>query len=206
MAKKIPSVTGYVEWNTMGHADVPLQQQSEFGEYREFMAAYCEARLWWLSEAWKPDASPARKFWFQNRYAASICYAIGEAWHRGYWLTRQELRANCATVPDSQFQRLIRQAQEAGYISLDPMEGDDARQKLVRPSRTFIVFFEGFTYQYYKVICDNSHKHNQFTQGLRERIDQIESQDDFRKNRLGWSVHDEYPEMTMKPVEGLAGK
>lgn len=206
MAKKIPSVQGNVTWNTLTGHDIPLQQQSEFSEYREFMAAYCEARLWWLEEAWKPDASPARKFWFQNRFASSICYAIGEAWHRGYWLTRQELKAHCATVPDSQFQRLIRQAQEAGYISLDPMEGDDARQKLVRPSRTFIVFFEGFTYQYYKVICDNSHKHNQFTQGLRERIDQIEAQDDLRKGRLGWSVFDQYPEMTMKPVGELAEK
>ena len=206
MAKKIPSVQGNITWDTLTGYDIPLQQQSEFGEYREFMAAYCEARLWWLEEAFKPDASPARKFWFQNRASSSICYAIGEAWHRGYWLTRQELRANCSTVPDSQFQRLIRQAQEAGYISLDPMEGDDARQKLVRPSRTFIVFFEGFTYQYYKVICDNSHKHNQFTQGLRERIDQIEALDCIRKGRLGWSVFDEYPEMTMKPVEELVKK
>lgn len=206
MAKKIPSVQGTVKWNTNTGHEIPLQQQSEFGEYREFMAAYCEARLWWLEEAWKPDASPARKFWFQNRFASSICYAIGEAWHRGYWLTRQELKTHCATVPDSQFQRLMRQAQEAGYISLDPMEGDDKRQKLVRPARRFIVMFEGFTYQYYKVICENSHKHNQFTRGLRERIDQIEALDDLRKNRLGWSVHDEYPEMTMRPVGEVAAK
>jgi len=200
MAKKIPSVQGNINWDTLGDTDVPLQQQSEFGEYREFMSAYCEARLWWLEEAWKPDASPARKFWFQNRYASEICYAIAEAWNRGYWLTRQELKAHCATVPDSQFQRLIRQAQEAGYISLVPMEGDDKRQKLVRPSRLFIVMFEGFTYQYYKVICDNSHKHNQFTQGLRQRIVEIEALDDLRKKRLGWSVFDSYPETTMKRV------
>ena len=206
MAKKIPSVQGNVMWETGDGYDIPLQQQSEFSEYREFMAAYCEGRLWWLEEAYKPDASPARKFFFQNRHASEICYAIGEAWHRGYWLTRSELKAHCATVPESQFQRLMKQAQECGFISLDPLEGDDARQKLVRPSRTFIVMFEAFTYQYYKVICDNSHKHNKFTQGLRERIEQIEKLDDFRKNRLGWSVFDEYPELTMKPVEELVAK
>ena len=206
MAKKIPSIQGRIKWESLQGHDIPLEQQSELSEYREFMAAYCEARLWWLNEAWKPNASPARKFWFQNRFASSICYAIGEAWHRGYWLTRQELRANCATVPDSQFQRLIRQAQEAGYISLDPMEGDDKRQKLVRPSRHFIVMLEGFTYHYYKVICDNSHKHNQFTQGLRARVDEIEAQDVIRRNRLGWSVYDEYPELTMTPVAEVIGK
>jgi len=206
MAKKIPSIQGGIKWDSLQGHDIPLQQQSEFSEYREFMAAYCQARLWWLEEAWKPDASPARKFWFQNRFASEICYAIGEAWHRGYWLTRQELKTYCATVPESQFQRLIRQSQQAGYISLDPMEGDDKRQKLVRPSRSFIVMFEGFTYQYYKVICDKSHKHNPFTRGLRERIDQIEALDSFRKEGLGWSIFDEYPEVTMKPVAEVIGK
>jgi len=39
MAKKIPSVEGDVKWKTIEGYDIPLQQQSEFSEYREFMAA-----------------------------------------------------------------------------------------------------------------------------------------------------------------------
>jgi len=206
MAKKIPSVEGDVKWKTIEGYDIPLQQQSEFSEYREFMAAYSEARLWWLEQAWAIDAPAPRKFWFQNRFASEICYAVNEAWHRGYWLTRQELKTTCSTVPDSRFNRLLAEAQAAGYLNLEAMEGDDGRQKLVRPTRLFVVMFEAFTYQYYKVICDNSNKHNKFTQGLRERIDEIEAQDCIRKSRLGWSIFDPYPEMTMRPVEEFKEK
>lgn len=202
MAKKIPSHT--LDQMLWFEGDVPLAQQSEFAEYREFMAAYCEARLWWLEEAYKPDASPIRKFWFANRYASSLCYGIMEAWHRGYWLSRAELAAHCTQVPNSQFVRVMKAAQEANYISLAPLADEDARQKLVRPTRPFIVMFEAFTYQYYKIICENSHKHNQFTQGLRERVDQIEQLDELRQARLGWTCYDQYPELNMSPPGGTA--
>ena len=187
MAKKIPTTQEKVIYSK-GH--VPLMQHGAFAEYREFMAAYSEGRLWWAEEAQKQTADPCCKFWFGGRAASIILYALMEAWMRGYWCTRQELREHCSTVVDSAFARVLASADSAGYISRDA-EDDDSRQKLIRPTRDTIVMFEAISTRYFKVIVENSHKMNTYTRGLRERVDQIEALDDIRKDQLGWSVLDQ---------------
>ena len=187
MAKKIPQTAERVQW---GKGHVPLMQHSDFAEYREFMAAYFEARMWWLEEAQRPGADPCCRFWFQGRAHSVIFYSLMEAWMRGYWLTRVELREHCRSVADSAFARTLSAADCAGYISRDT-EDDDSRQKLIRPTRASIVMIEAYTTRYYKVIVDNSHKMNSFAQGLRQRVDQIEALDNVRKEQLGWSIFDD---------------
>ena len=188
MAKKIPTTEERVDMTTR---HVPLYQHSAFAEYREFMAAYSEARLWWAEEAQKQTADPCCKFWFGGRAPSIVLYALMEAWMRGYWCTRQELREHCATVADSAFARTLSAADCAGYISRDAEDDDnDNRQKLIRPTRDTIVMFEAFTSRYFKVIVENSHKMNTYTRGVRERVDQIEALDEVRKDQLGWSVFD----------------
>ncbi len=197
MAVKIPIADANLIWD--GENDIPLQQSSAFAEYREFMAAYCEARLWWLQETRRPDASPIRKFWFRNPYTAEILYAIQEGWNRGYWLTRKELTAHCSFVPEQQIARILREAKENKYIGLQQWDGDDRRQKVIMPSRQLIVMFEKFTTTYYEVIIENSNKLNRFTEGLRERVKEIHKLDEHRK-KLGWSIFDDYPESNLRPV------
>ena len=112
-----------------------------------------------------------------------------EAWMRGYWYTRQELREHCSSVADSAFARVLASADSAGYISRDA-EDDDSRQKLIRPTRDTIVMFEAMTTRYFKVIVENSHRVNQYTRGLQHRVNQIEALDGVRKEQLGWSIFD----------------
>ena len=187
MAKKIPQTAEREQW---GNGHVPLMQHSDFAEYREFMAAYSEARLWWLEEAQRQGADPCCRFWFNGRAPTIILYALMEAWMRGYWYTRQELREHCSSVADSAFARVLASADCAGYISRDA-EDDDSRQKLIRPTRDTIVMFEAISTRYFKVIVENSHRVNQFTQGLQHRVTQIEALDDVRREQLGWSIFDE---------------
>jgi len=187
MAKKIPQTNQRVPW-VRGH--VPLVQHSDFAEYREFMAAYFEARQWWIAEAQRPGADPCCKFWFQGLTHSAVFYSLMESWMRGYWLTRKELRANCQAVSDSAFARVLNQADQANYISRDGKAGEDSREKLIMPTREAIIMIEAYTCRYFRVIVDNSHKMNSYTQGLQLRVNQIEALDDVRKEQLGWSIFD----------------
>lgn len=192
MAKKIPTTLSKVPSpRTPGHT--PLAQHSDFAEYREFMAAYFEARVWWIEEANRPGADPCCKFWFQGRAHTGVFYAIMEAWMRGYWLTRRELRSYCRSLTDSAFARVLQQAEQAKYISRDGQSDEDSREKLMMPTRESIIMIEGFTTRYFKVIINNSHKMNQFTNGLRDRVDQIEALEEKRIEQLGWSLRDTDP-------------
>jgi len=113
-----------------------------------------------------------------------------EAWFRGYWLTKKELGAHVQTgMSNSVFERIMKNAICEEYVALAAAQ-NDGRQKLVMPTRATILMFEKFSYQYFKVIVENSHKHNSYTQGLRDRLAEIEAQDDVRKEQLGWSIYD----------------
>lgn len=189
MAQKIPprdSILGVGE----DFSYAPPAQHAAFAEFREYMAAYCEARLWWMEESQRPHAEPCRKFWFTNYQSTKVCYGIMEAWFRGYWLTKKELGAHVQTgMSNSVFERIMKNAICEEYVALAAVQ-NDGRQKLVMPTRATILMFEKFSYQYFKVIVENSHKHNSYTQGLRDRLAEIEAQDDVRKEQLGWSIHD----------------
>ena len=103
---------------------------------------------------------------------------------------KKELSAHVQTgMSNSVFERVMKTAICKKYVALAAAE-NDGRQKLVMPTRATILMFEKFSYQYFKVIVENSHKHNSFTQGLRERLAEIEAQDDVRKEQLGWSIYD----------------
>lgn len=188
MAKKIPVTNDRVEW-TPSH--VPLFQYGPFAEYREFMAAYFEARLWWFDEQKRPEAHPCLKFWFKDRASTTVLYGIMEAWMRGYWYSRSELRDHCSSIKDSAFARVLASASEAKYISVDVDEGDK-RQKLIRPTRETIIMVEKFTTKYFNVIIENSHRVNKFTQGLRDRVNEIEELDGKRKKDVGWSIYEDF--------------
>ena len=88
MAQKIPPRN-----NSLGVAAgfswAPPAQHAAFAEFREFMGAYCEARLWWMEQSQRLHAEPCRKFWFANYQVSKVCYGIMEAWFRGYWLTKK---------------------------------------------------------------------------------------------------------------------
>ena len=189
MAQKIPprnnslGVAGGFSW-------APPAQHAAFAEFREFMGAYCEARLWWMEQSQRLHAEPCRKFWFANYQVSKVCYGIMEAWFRGYWLTKKELGAHVQTgMSNSVFERIMKNAICEKYVTFAAAQ-NDGRQKVVMPTRATILMFEKFSYQYFKVIAENSHKHNSFTQGLRDRLTEIEAQDDIRKEQLGWSIYD----------------
>lgn len=188
MSQKINKIYGGAA--TRSGADVPEGQHAAFDEYREYMAALCEARLFWMAEAQKPTAEHTLKFWFGSSGNHTIlCYSLMESWFRGYWINRRELQSHAFGMSSRSFDRVLREANEGGYISL-VSEDKDQRQKLIKPTRQTVLMFERTAYAYFKCLLDNSHKLNTFTQGLRDRCQEIEAQDHIRRADLNWSIFD----------------
>ena len=189
MSQKITKINGNAI--TVEGSDVPQGQHAAFDEYREYMAALCEARLFWMAEAQKPTADHTLKFWFGSTMNHTIlCYSLMESWFRGYWINRRELQSHAFGMSSRSFDRVLREATEGKYIAL-AAEDKDKRQKLVKPTRQTVLMFERSAYAYFKCLVENSHKLNTFTQGLRDRIVEIEAQDIIRRDDLNWSIFDE---------------
>jgi len=184
MGVKIPVVSGK-DFAARAHDEAPPHQVSEFAEYRDFMAAYCEARLWWMAETRSPDAEAALRFWGGSWDRQNIYYALQLSWNRGYWPTRSELFYT-AKVGDRSFARVIKDAVACKMIAIDT-DPDDKRSKIIKPTRQSVIALERATTHYFMTLADAAPPESSFGKGMRARIARILSVDHVRK-KMGFTL------------------
>nr|AKH47264.1 hypothetical protein [uncultured marine virus] len=180
MGVKIPVVSGK-DFSRHAHDDAPPHQVAEFAEYRDFMAAYCEARLWWMAETRSPDAEAALRFWSATRDRQNIYYALQLSWNRGYWPTRSELHQSTSGVSDASFARICKDAATCKMIVIES-DPADKRSKIIRPTRQSVIALERATTHYFMTLADAAPPESLFGKGLRARIARIMSVDHIRKS------------------------
>jgi len=185
MGVKIPVVSGADFTNKPIH-EAPPHQVSEFAEYRDFMAAYCEARLWWLEETRSPAAEAALRFWSASRDRTIIYYALQLSWNRGYWPTRSELHQTASRVSDSSFARALKDAVTCKMIEIDS-DPTDRRSKIIKPTIQSVIALERATTHYFMTLADAAPPESSFGKGLRSRIARILSVDHVRK-KMGFTL------------------
>ena len=185
MGVKIPVVSGK-DFEGRPHDEAPLHQVAEFAEYRDFMAAYCEARLWWMAETRSPAAEAALRFWGATWDRQNVYYALQLSWNRGYWPTRTELHQATPGVSDSSFARIIADAATCKMIKIDT-DTADRRSKIIRPTRQSVIALERATTHYFMTLADAAAIESLFGKGLRARIKRIMSVDDVRK-KMGFTL------------------
>ena len=132
MAKKIPITTLDASNVSTSITQAPPQQYAEFTEYRETMAAYCKARVWFADAVASPDAEPPIKFWFANGARRSIFASLMHDWYAGYWPARHDLFVSSRGVGESTFGRILKEAVDGGFMIIDT-DDDDGRTKIIKP-------------------------------------------------------------------------
>lgn len=167
----------------------PDRQFTEFAEYRDYMAAFCAARSWWLSDALAITADPATKFWFSHRDRALICYQLMGQWYRGYWPTRAELVDLAPNVSQGSFYRILKDAEDAGLIDIVP-DSADRRGYLIRPTTATILALGKGTVAYFQRMVTSAPQASIFTHDLKRRLNLILSTEDVRAP-MGLSLHRE---------------
>lgn len=185
MGVKIPVVSG-ADFENRPINESPPHQVSEFAEYRDFMAAYCEARLWWMAETRSPDAEKALRFWSATWDRQNVYYALQLSWNRGYWPTRIELHAATSGVSDSSFARIIKDAATCKMIEVHS-DTVDRRSKIIRPTRQSVIALERATTHYFMTLADAAPPESSFGKGMRSRIKRIMSVDHVRK-KMGFTL------------------
>lgn len=185
MGVKIPVVSGK-DFAARAHDEAPRHQVSEFAEYRDFMAAYCEARLWWMAETRSPDAEKALRFWGATWDRQNVYYALQLSWNRGYWPTRVELHAATSNVSDSSFARIIKDAATCKMIVIE-IDATDKRTKIIKPTRQSVIALERATTHYFMSLADAAPPESSFGKGMRARIKKILSVDHVRK-KMGFTL------------------
>jgi len=185
MGVKIPIVSTK-DFSGRGFDEAPPHQVAEFAEYRDFMAAYCEARLWWMEETRSTDAEVALRFWGATWDRQNVYYALQLSWNRGYWPTRGELHAAAPGVSDSSFSRILKDAATCRMIVIksDPA---DKRTKIIKPTRQSIIALERATTHYFMTLADAAPPESLFGEGLRSRVMRIMSVDHIRK-KMGFTL------------------
>jgi len=185
MGVKIPVVSG-ADFENRPINEAPKHQVAEFAEYRDFMAAYCEARLWWMAETRSPDAEAALRFWGGSWARQNVYYALQLSWNRGYWPTRVELRAATSGVSDASFARIMKDAVTCKMIEIDA-DPADKRSKIIKPTRQSVVALERATTHYFMALADAAPPESSFGKGMRARIKRIMSVDHVRK-KMGFTL------------------
>lgn len=185
MGIKIPVVSGK-DFAGRAHDEAPQHQVAEFAEYRDFMSAYCEARLWWMAETRSASAEPALRFWGGSWDRQNIYYALQLSWNRGYWPTRVELHAATSNVSDSSFARIIKDAATLKMIVIDA-DAMDKRTKIIKPTRQSVIALERATTHYFMTLADAAPPESSFAKGMRARIARILSMDHVRK-QMGFTL------------------
>jgi len=185
MGVKIPVVSGK-DFSSQGSDEAPDHQVAEFAEYRDFMSAYCEARLWWMAETRSPHAEAALRFWSATRDRQNVYYALQLSWNRGYWPTRIELHSATSGVSDSSFARIIKDAATCKMIELDT-DPLDKRSKIIKPTRQSVIALERATTHYFMTLADAAPPESSFGKGMRSRIARIMSVDHVRK-KMGFTL------------------
>lgn len=185
MGVKIPVVSG-ADFKNRPINEAPNHQVAEFAEYRDFMAAYCEARLWWLGETRSNRAEAALRFWSASRDRTVIYYALQLSWNRGYWPTRSELRQAASRVSDGSFARALKDAVTCKMIEIDS-DPTDRRSKIIKPTRQSVIALERATTHYFMTLADAAPPESSFGKGLRSRIARILSVDHVRK-KMGFTL------------------
>ena len=185
MGVKIPVISS-TDFVKRALDEAPPHQVAEFAEYRDFMAAYCEARLWWMAETRSPDAEAALRFWSATRDRQNVYYAIQQSWNRGYWLTRNELHAATSGVSDSSFARIIKDASTCKMILVES-DLTDRRTKIIKPTMQSVIALERATTHYLMTLADAASPKSMFGKGMRSRIARIMSVDQIRKS-MGFTL------------------
>lgn len=168
MGVKIPVVSG-ADFANRPINEAPDHQVAEFAEYRDFMAAYCEARLWWLEETRSTNAEAALRFWNASRDRTVIYYALQLSWNRGYWPTRSELHRAASRVSDSSFARTMKDAATCKMIVIG-VDATDKRTKIIKPTRQSVIALERATTHYFMTLADAAPPESSFGKGLRNRV------------------------------------
>ena len=156
MAKKIPMTTLDASNVSTSITQAPVEQYAEFTEYRETMAAYCKARVWFADAVASPAAEPPIKFWFANSARRSIFASLMHDWYAGYWPTRHDLFVSSRGVGESTFGRILKEAVGAELMIIDTDE-DDGRSKIIKPTRQSILSMERLTTAFFVVLRDANH-------------------------------------------------
>jgi len=185
MGIKIPVVSGK-DFKGRAHDEAPQHQVAEFAEYRDFMAAYCEARLWWMAETRSPDAEAALRFWGATWDRQNVYYALQLSWNRGYWPTRSELHQSTPGVSDASFARIVKDAVACKMIVIDA-DPADKRSKIIQPTRQSVIALERASTHYFMTLADAAPPESLFAKGLRARIARILSVDHIRKS-MGFTL------------------
>lgn len=185
MGVRIPVVSGK-DFAARAHDEAPPHQVAEFAEYRDFMAAYCEARLWWLEETRSTNAEAALRFWNASRDRTVIYYALQLSWNRGYWPTRSELHRAASRVSDSSFARTMKDAATCKMIVIG-VDATDKRTKIIKPTRQSVIALERATTHYFMTLADAAPPESSFGKGLRFRVARILSVDHVRK-KMGFTL------------------
>ena len=185
MGVKIPVVPGK-DFAGTANDEAPPHQVAEFAEYRDFMAAYCEARLWWMGETRSATAEAALRFWSASWDRQNVYYALQLSWNRGYWPTRTELHQATSRVSDSSFARIIKDAATCKMIVIDT-DTADRRSKIIKPTRQSVIALERATTHYFMTLADAAAPESLFGKGLRSRIARILSVDHVRK-QMGFTL------------------
>jgi len=167
MGVKIPVVSGK-DFSSQGSDEAPDHQVAEFAEYRDFMSAYCEARLWWMAETRSPHAEAALRFWSATRDRQNVYYAATSG------------------VSDASFARIIKDAATCKMIELDT-DPLDKRSKIIKPTRQSVIALERATTHYFMTLADAAPPESSFGKGLRARIKRIMSVDHVRK-KMGFTL------------------
>ena len=185
MGMKIPVVSG-ADFANRPICEAPDRQVAEFAEYRDFMAAYCEARLWWMAETRSPAAEAALRFWSASLDRQNVYYALQLSWNRGYWPTRSELHQAASIVSDSSFARALKDAVICKMIEID-CDPTDRRSKIIKPTKQSIIALERATTHYFMTMAEATPPESSFGKELRSRIARILSVDHVRK-KMGFTL------------------
>ena len=156
MAKKIPVTTLDVSNVGTSITQAPPEQYAEFAEYRETMAAYCKARVWFADAVASPATEPPIKFWFANGARRSIFASLMHDWYAGYWPARHDLFVSSRGVGEATFGRILKEAVDGGFMIIDT-DDDDGRTKIIKPTRQSILSMERLTSAFFVVLRDANH-------------------------------------------------
>ena len=156
MAKKIPVTTLDPQNVGASITQAPPEQYAEFTEYRETMAAYCKARVWFSDAVSSADAESPIRFWFGNRGRRRVFASLMHDWYAGYWPTRQDLLASSRGVGEATFGRILKEAADGDFMIIETDE-DDGRTKIIKPTRQTILSMERLTSAFFVVLRDGNH-------------------------------------------------
>ena len=164
----------------------PPGQAAEFAEYRDFLSAFCVARLWWMDLVSNPRTDPALRFWFSTKDRTIVCYALMKSWNSGYWPSRHELGEAARAVNARTVTRVLKDAENAGFCALE-LHPEDGRARVVKPTRATIIAFETATTEYFMVLAESSPTESVFGQGWRAHVKRILSLEPVRL-KMGFSL------------------